>query len=327
MADQDSCVHAVVRSSAVIEAAVDRVWNLLRSFSGLVRWMPGLENCCLLTHDGLDNLVGSVRRLSFAGNKEMHHTLLAYSETDRTYGFKMNESGSWAASPFPAAVYNYFGKLRVCEVTNGGFSFVELSAEFDVPRAAETAVREAFSSSFESTFENLSQYFKAQDSYTAHVKAYTSSIVAAPVDAVWNAIRSFVGISSWMPSIASSVLVERPGSHLVTRYLKLSGDKELNETLLAFSEIDHSYTYNIVEQGVWPNSPFPAAVSNYIATLRCTQITASNNTFVEWSSEFDTTRDSVDLMRAVIEGSVFQAGLDALQARFAQTRRASVIAN
>lgn len=37
-------------------------------------------------------------------------------------------------------------------------------------------------------------------------KAYASAVIAAPIDAVWTAIRDFDGLPNWHPAIASSAI-------------------------------------------------------------------------------------------------------------------------
>ena len=57
------------------------------------------------------------------------------------------------------------------------------------------------------------------------------------------------------------------------------GDKRIWERLLAISELDHSYTYNIEEYGT-PDRPldvcpFPTKPLNYSSTVRVKPVTAT----------------------------------------------------
>lgn len=57
------------------------------------------------------------------------------------------------------------------------------------------------------------------------------------------------------------------------------GDKYIWEELLSISELDHSYTYSILEYGTTgrpsDSCPFPAAPLGYQATVRARSITAT----------------------------------------------------
>ena len=52
-------------------------------------------------------------------------------------------------------------------------------------------------------------------------------------------------------------------------------------------------------------------VENYVATIRLTEITDGDRSFIEWSAEFDT--DAESDMRELVGDGVFQGGFDALK--------------
>jgi hypothetical protein len=79
----------------------------------------------------------------------------------------------------------------------------------------------------------------------------------------------------------------------------------LRGQLLALSDVDRSFTYNILV------SQMP--VKNYVATFRLTPITVGNRTFAEWWADFDVTAGSEEAMAAQIGDGVFVAGFEALE--------------
>jgi hypothetical protein len=85
--------------------------------------------------------------------------------------------------------------------------------------------------------------------------------------------------------------------------------KNLREQLLAFSDLDHSCTYSILE------SPMP--LENYRATLRLLPITDGDCTYAEWSAEFTCRASEESDLVDAIGGGVFQGSFDNLKAHFA----------
>ncbi len=77
------------------------------------------------------------------------------------------------------------------------------------------------------------------------------------------------------------------------------------ETLLALSDLEHSYTYTIVE------SPLP--LTNYIATIRLLPITDGNQTYIEWTAEFNCSPEAEENLVKTIGDGVFQGGFNSLK--------------
>ena len=92
-------------------------------------------------------------------------------------------------------------------------------------------------------------------------KVYVSGIINLPVDRVWALARDFNGHAAWHPLIAESHIEEGLPSDRVgcVRNFKLSDGGHLRERLLSFSDLDRSFTYNIIV------SPLP--IRNYLATF------------------------------------------------------------
>jgi hypothetical protein len=146
------------------------------------------------------------------------------------------------------------------------------------------------------------------------VKVYISSVIDAPAEKVWSAVRDFNGLPGWHPGIADSRIESNlpPDKVGCIRNFNLKGGGNIREQLLSLSDYDYAYTYSILAS--------PLGVENYVATLKFTPITDGNRSFAEWSAEFDCPPErEKELAKTVGEG-VFQAGLDALKQRFAGKR-------
>jgi len=142
------------------------------------------------------------------------------------------------------------------------------------------------------------------------IRVYTSSVLDAAADAVWRVVRDFNGLPAWHPLIVDSRIENAQPADKVgcVRAFRLRDGGFIREQLLSLSDYEYQCTYSILE------SPMPLA--NYVATLKLTPVTDGNRTFAEWSAEFDC--DEVrerELAQSIGQG-VFQAGFDALKARF-----------
>ena len=112
------------------------------------------------------------------------------------------------------------------------------------------------------------------------MKITRSVIIDAPIQAVWKQVRCFDGVAQWNPGVTSATL--ESGSATTTgsiRRLEIVDGSTFRETLLAHSDLEYSYTYDILE------SPLPC--QNYIATHRFIEITDGNRTLGIWEGRFD----------------------------------------
>jgi len=141
-------------------------------------------------------------------------------------------------------------------------------------------------------------------------QVYTSSVIGAPAEEVWMAIRDFNGLPGWHPAIAESRIEGGAPADQVgcVRAFRLKDGGFIRERLLALSDYDFSCTYSILES--------PMGVTNYVATLKLTPVTDGARTFAEWSAEFDCLPEREAELVASIGGDVFQGGFDALKGRF-----------
>ncbi|MGO1078065.1 SRPBCC family protein [Inquilinus sp. CA228] len=143
------------------------------------------------------------------------------------------------------------------------------------------------------------------------IRVTTSSVINAPVDTLWQAIRDFNALPDWHPAIASSKVEDDGPSDRIgcIRSMELAGGGgTIRERLLTLSDSEHCVTYAILA------APMP--VENYVATLRLIPVTDGNRSFAEWTAEFDVTAENEAAMRKLIGQGVFQTGFDSLKQRF-----------
>jgi len=141
------------------------------------------------------------------------------------------------------------------------------------------------------------------------VKIFVSSVIPAPAEKVWSVVRDFNDMPSWHPLITRSSIEGGRSSDCVgcVRSLTLSDGVRVREQLLSLSDFDYSFSYAIVESGL--------DVRNYVAALKLTPVTDTDQTFGEWSAEFETTAGNERDTAAMISRDVFQAGFNALKER------------
>ena len=141
------------------------------------------------------------------------------------------------------------------------------------------------------------------------IRVYTSSVIDAPADAVWQYVRDFNGLPNWHPLIEESRIEAGAPSDRVgcVRNFRTKDGGVIREQLLTLSDFEYECTYSMLES--------PMGVENYVATLKFTPITDGDRTFAEWSAEFDCAPDRERALTQQIGQGVFQGGFDALKQR------------
>ena len=114
------------------------------------------------------------------------------------------------------------------------------------------------------------------------VEVRRSTVIDAPLDAVWTVLRDFNGHDRWHPAVAESVIEDGRRSDEVgcVRRFRMVDGGVLREQLLRLSDEERSMTYCILE------APIP--LIDYVATLSLSPVTDGERTFWEWRSTFRT---------------------------------------
>ncbi|MGR3435911.1 MAG: SRPBCC family protein [Shimia sp.] len=141
-------------------------------------------------------------------------------------------------------------------------------------------------------------------------RVFVSAIIPGAPDDVWEKVRDFNGLPSWLPLVSESRILDGAAADQVgaTREFYLQNGDRLTETLVALSDYDMALSYTMGD------TPMP--LTNYLATMRLTPVTETGHTFAEWSAEFDCAPEDEEGLVESIGSGVFEAGWKALARRF-----------
>jgi NADPH2:quinone reductase len=142
------------------------------------------------------------------------------------------------------------------------------------------------------------------------VRISRSTVIDAPIDAIWRLLRDFNSHESWHPAIATSRIEagEPADSVGAVRVFQLGDGSTLREQLIALSDRERQLTYCLLE------APLP--LMDYVATMRLRPVTEGDRTFMTWESRFRPPEDRAEELSRLVAGDIYEAGFRALKARF-----------
>lgn len=140
------------------------------------------------------------------------------------------------------------------------------------------------------------------------VRVVKSTVLGAPVEAVWDVLRDFNGHDVWHPAVADSRIDRGQPSDRVgcVRRFHLTDGSELREQLLALSDVDMAFSYCLLET--------PVPLLNYVAHVRLAPVTDGDATFWHWESRFDTPKGREAELGRMVSENIYQGGFDAIRA-------------
>ena len=142
------------------------------------------------------------------------------------------------------------------------------------------------------------------------MKVMRSVIIEAPVDRVWAAVRAFDGVVRWNPGVTAARMESGTSTSVgAIRHLDIVDGTVFRETLLAHSDLEHFYTYDIVE------GPLPCW--NYVSTHRFLPVTDGNLTLGIWSGEFDCDPADEASLEAIVGDAIYRDGMRGLNSYLA----------
>lgn len=138
-----------------------------------------------------------------------------------------------------------------------------------------------------------------------------SAVLEGSVEQVWSLLADFGRVADWHPFVAESKIEDGlSGRHIgAIRHLTLQDGGIIRETLLAMSDRERYFTYDILE------SPLP--VENYVATLRLWPLSGGERCFAKWQVTFDTPPERAEEMETAVGEGIFLSGFQALEAKIA----------
>lgn len=133
--------------SSVIDAPAPRVWERVRDFNGLPRWVPAVRDSRIENGEPADR-IGCIRDFHLQNGDRLREKLLGLSDYDFFCTYSILES--------PMPLTDYVATLRLTPVTDGDRTFAEWTAEFDCAEAdAETLVGNIGANVFQAAFNSL----------------------------------------------------------------------------------------------------------------------------------------------------------------------------
>ena len=117
-----------VAKSTILEAPVDRVWELVRDFNGHDRWHPAVADSQIERGQPVDK-VGCVRRFHLQDGSELREQLLTLSDIDFAFSYCLLDT--------PVPLFNYVAHVRLFPVTDGDQTFWQWGSRFDTPAGRE----------------------------------------------------------------------------------------------------------------------------------------------------------------------------------------------
>jgi hypothetical protein len=142
-------------------------------------------------------------------------------------------------------------------------------------------------------------------------KPYASGVVPASADQVWEVLRQFNGLPTFLPAITHSEIAGGGSGQEVgsVRNLTLGDMGKVSEVLLIMDDDDRSYTYAFTDSG-----PFP--VRSYRSTVRVAPITTTGQAFVEWWAWFDSDAEHEQELMSTYADGVYAGGIAGLVQHF-----------
>ena len=139
------------------------------------------------------------------------------------------------------------------------------------------------------------------------VKVVRSTVIDAPIEAVWQVLRDFNSHDQWHGIVAESHIENgRPSDEIgCVRKFRLQDGAELREQLITLSDRDFVSTYCILE------SPIP--LLNYVATVTLKRVTDGNRTYWDWRSSFATPKGREQELATMVGRDVYEAGFAGLR--------------
>lgn len=136
-----------------------------------------------------------------------------------------------------------------------------------------------------------------------------STVIDAPISAVWEVLRDFNGHDRWHPAVRRSALEEGRKTDQISavRSFELETGDRIRERLLSLSDKDKRLRYSIVDADV--------PLRDYVAEISLKPITDGNRTFWSWTSKFRTPKGREDELAKLVAEGVYEAGFEAVRER------------
>jgi uncharacterized protein YndB with AHSA1/START domain len=143
-----------VRRSAVIDAPIDRVWEVLRDFNSHSAWHPAVGDSQIENGEAPDQ-VGCVRNFHLKDGNHIREQLLALS--DREF------ISTYCILDATLPMRNYVATVQLKPVTDGNRTFWHWESTFAVPKGREREFADLVGTGvYEAGFTGLRAYLNGK---------------------------------------------------------------------------------------------------------------------------------------------------------------------
>ena len=141
------------------------------------------------------------------------------------------------------------------------------------------------------------------------IRVVRSTVIDAPIAAVWEILRDFNGHDRWHPIVRRSFLEESKRTDQVgcVRNFDLQDGANVRERLLTLSDRDRRFRYTIVGADI--------PLHDYVAEVELKPVTDGDRTFWRWSSTFNTPAGQERELAELVATEVYEAGFTAVRER------------
>lgn len=138
--------------------------------------------------------------------------------------------------------------------------------------------------------------------------AAVSTVIAAPVDAVWPWLDDFTGWHRWLPNIEATTMADGADQAAIgsVRILQRSDGSSIRERLIAKDSARRTLSYDF-------DGPHPFPVRRYVGNVQVEPVTTDNTTFIRWWADFDGDADT-ESASADTFCRIYQSFFEALRA-------------
>jgi NADPH:quinone reductase-like Zn-dependent oxidoreductase/uncharacterized protein YndB with AHSA1/START domain len=139
-----------VTRSTVIDAPIERVWEVLRDFNGHDRWHPAVADSHIEGGEAADQ-VGCVRNFHLSDGNHIREQLIALSDTDHISTYCILDA--------TVPLQRYVATLQLKPVTDGNRTFWHWQSTFDTPPGREAELADMVGRGvYEAGFEALRRH-------------------------------------------------------------------------------------------------------------------------------------------------------------------------
>src|SRR5215813_13197284 len=142
-----------VTRSAVIDAPIERVWEVLRDFNSHDRWHPAVADSHIEGGEASDQ-VGCVRNFRLRDGAHIREQLLALSDSDHISTYCILDA--------TVPLRRYVATVQLKPVTDGNHTFWHWQSTFEAPPGREAELLDMVGRGvYEAGFEALRRYLRS----------------------------------------------------------------------------------------------------------------------------------------------------------------------